>query len=154
MATTFMKEREDEKSKESFNIKTYIFLKVEANVALMCLGDRYIEISTLKIEVVTSFCKLLDVVPGGTSGKESTCQCGRHGFNPWVGKIPEEGTATPPPPPQYSCLENHTDRDAWQATAHRLPKSWTRLKRLGTNAQNIQIKIGHKLHTTLKNGIS
>ena len=29
--------------------------------------------------------------PGGTSGKESTCQCRRHkrcGFSPWVGKIP------------------------------------------------------------------
>ena len=28
--------------------------------------------------------------PGGTSGKEITCQCRRHkrlGFNPWVGKI-------------------------------------------------------------------
>ena len=29
--------------------------------------------------------------PGGPSGKESTCQfkrCKRHGFDPWVGKIP------------------------------------------------------------------
>ena len=29
--------------------------------------------------------------PGGTSGKESTCQfrrSKRHGFDPWVGKIP------------------------------------------------------------------
>ena len=29
--------------------------------------------------------------PGGTSGKELTCQCRRHkrhGFNPWVRKIP------------------------------------------------------------------
>ena len=29
--------------------------------------------------------------PGGASGKELTCQCGRHkihGFDPWVGKIP------------------------------------------------------------------
>ena len=29
--------------------------------------------------------------PGGTSGKELSCQCRRHkrhGFNPWVGKIP------------------------------------------------------------------
>ena len=29
--------------------------------------------------------------PGGASGKEPTCQCGRHkrqGFDPWVGKIP------------------------------------------------------------------
>ena len=25
---------------------------------------------------------------GGTSGKESACQCRRHVFNPWVGKIP------------------------------------------------------------------
>ena len=25
--------------------------------------------------------------PGGASGKESTCQCRRHGFDPWVGKI-------------------------------------------------------------------
>ena len=32
--------------------------------------------------------------PGGPSGKEPTCQCRsqkRHGFNPWVGKIPLEG---------------------------------------------------------------
>ena len=27
-------------------------------------------------------------VPGGASGKESTCQCRRHGFDPWVRKIP------------------------------------------------------------------
>ena len=26
--------------------------------------------------------------PGGTSGKEPTCQCGRHRFNPRVGEIP------------------------------------------------------------------
>ena len=26
--------------------------------------------------------------PGGSHGKESDCQCGRPGFNPWVGKIP------------------------------------------------------------------
>ena len=29
--------------------------------------------------------------PGGTSGKEPTCQCRRHerhGFDPWAGKIP------------------------------------------------------------------
>ena len=35
--------------------------------------------------------------PDGTVGKESTSQCKRHescGFNPWTGKIPEEGMAT------------------------------------------------------------
>ena len=26
--------------------------------------------------------------PGGASGKESACQCGRSGFDPWVQKIP------------------------------------------------------------------
>ena len=25
--------------------------------------------------------------PGGISGKEPACQCGRHGFNPWIAKI-------------------------------------------------------------------
>ena len=36
--------------------------------------------------------------PGGASGKEPACQCGRckrRGFDPWVWKIPEEGMATP-----------------------------------------------------------
>ena len=32
-------------------------------------------------------------------------------------------------PLQYSCLENPMDRGAWQATVHRVTKSWTRLKR-------------------------
>ena len=34
--------------------------------------------------------------PGGTSGKESACQCRRHercSFDPWVGKIPWSGMA-------------------------------------------------------------
>ena len=29
---------------------------------------------------------------------------------------------------QYSCLENPMDRGVWQATVHRVPKSWTWLK--------------------------
>ena len=31
-------------------------------------------------------------------------------------------------PLQYSCLGNPMDRGAWQATVHRIAKSWTRLK--------------------------
>ena len=30
-------------------------------------------------------------------------------------------------PLQYSCLESSMDRGAWQATVHRVTKSWTRL---------------------------
>ena len=37
-------------------------------------------------------------------------------------------------PLQYSCLENPMDRGAWQATVHRVPKSWTRQKQLSTHA--------------------
>ena len=39
-------------------------------------------------------------LPGGASGKEPTCQCGRHkrqGFDPWVGKIPWRRAWQPTP---------------------------------------------------------
>ena len=64
---------------------------------------------------------------GGTSGKEPACQCRRckrHGFSPWVGKIPWGGHGNPL---QYSCLENPLDRGAWRATVHGVAKSQTRL---------------------------
>ena len=38
--------------------------------------------------------------PGGTSGKEPACQCRRHkrhGFSPWVGKIPQRRSWQPTP---------------------------------------------------------
>ena len=69
--------------------------------------------------------------PRGTSGKEPACQCRRHkryGFDPWSERFPgeEHGNAL-----QYSCLKNPMDRGSWQATVHRVAKSWTQLKRLG-----------------------
>ena len=54
--------------------------------------------------------------PGGTNGKESVCQfrrCKRHGFNPWIGKIPWSRKWQPT---QYSCLENSMGRGTWWAT--------------------------------------
>ena len=47
-------------------------------------------------------------LPRWLSGKETTCQCMRHGtlgLDPWVWKIPWR-RARQPPPLQYSCLEN------------------------------------------------
>ena len=44
-------------------------------------------------------------------------------FNPWVGKIPEEGNGNPL---QYSCLGNPKDRGAWQTTVHGVPKELDR----------------------------
>ena len=47
------------------------------------------------------------------------------GLIPGLGRSPGEGNGNPL---QYSCLENPMDRGAWQATAHRVTKSGTRLK--------------------------
>ena len=62
--------------------------------------------------------------PGGASGKEPACQCRglkRHGFSPWVGKIPwrRDGNQL-----QYSCLGNSMDR----AAVHGVTKSRMQLK--------------------------
>ena len=53
------------------------------------------------------------------------------GSIPGSGRSPVRGNGNPL---QYSCLENPTDRD-WRASAHRVAKSRTRLKRLNTHTQ-------------------
>ena len=58
-------------------------------------------------------------LPRCLSGKESTCQCRRPQFDPWVGKIPGEGNGNPL---QYSRLENLMDTAAWRATVHGVVK--------------------------------
>ena len=62
--------------------------------------------------------------PGGSSGKESACQCSRHRFHPELGSSPGRGNGNPLP---YSCLENPLDRGAWRAAGHRVTRSQTRL---------------------------
>ena len=52
------------------------------------------------------------------------------GLIPRLGRSPGEGNVNPL---QYSCLENSMDRGAWQATIHRVSKSWMQLKRLRMN---------------------
>ena len=47
------------------------------------------------------------------------------GSIPGLGRSPGRGHGNPF---QYICLENPVDRGAWQATVHRVTKSWTRLK--------------------------
>ena len=50
--------------------------------------------------------------PGGSENKVSVClQCGRPGFDLWVGKIPRRRKWQPTP--VLSCLENSMDRRAW-----------------------------------------
>ena len=54
-----------------------------------------------------------------------------------LGLIPGSGRSTRGVngnPFQHSCLENPTDRGAWQAAVHRVAKSWTWLKQLSVHA--------------------
>ena len=53
--------------------------------------------------------------PGGSDGKESSCNVGNLGLIPRSGRFPGEGKGSPL---QYSCLKNSMDRRAWQATVH------------------------------------
>ena len=56
--------------------------------------------------------------PGGSEGKESTCNAGEMGdlaSVPGLGRSPGERNGYPL---QYSCLENSMDRGAWGATVH------------------------------------
>ena len=48
---------------------------------------------------------------------------------PGSGRSPAEGHDNPL---QYSCLENLVEREAWQATVHRVTMGQTRLKQLST----------------------
>ena len=71
--------------------------------------------------------------PGGASCKKPTCQsrrCKRYRFHPGLGRSPGGGHSNPL---QYSCLENPIDREAWQASVHRVAKSGTLLKWLSTH---------------------
>ena len=78
-----------------------------------------------KIKNITFLCCCSLGFPGGAIGKESTCNTGDPGFDPWVGKIPWRRKWQPAP---VFCLENPTDRGAWRAAVHGVAKSRTRLK--------------------------
>ena len=72
--------------------------------------------------------------PGGANGEEPICQCRRlkrHGFNPWIRKIPAGRHNNQP---QYSSLWNLVDRGAWRATVHSITE-------LDMHAHNANIKI-------------
>ena len=58
----------------------------------------------------------------GAAVKESTCNGRDLGLVPGLG--PGEGLGIPF---QYACLENPTDREAWEAIVHGVAKNRTRL---------------------------
>ena len=67
---------------------------------------------------------LVRLLPWWLRGLSVCLQCGRPGSIPEMGRSPGEGNGNPL---QYSCLENLTDRGAWEAAVHGVTKSGTRL---------------------------
>ena len=58
--------------------------------------------------------------PGGSDGKESSCNAGDTGSIPGSKRSPGKGNGNPL---QYSCLGNSMSRGAWWATVHGVAKS-------------------------------
>ena len=67
---------------------------------------------------------IINIFPGGSEGKASTCSAGDLGSIPGSGRSPGEGNGNPL---QYSCLENPMDREAWLTTVHGISQSQTQL---------------------------
>ena len=84
--------------------------------------------------------QLQEGFPGGTSGKEPTCQCRRckrHRFDPWVRKILWRKKWQPTP--VFLCGKSHGQR-SWQATVQGVTNSQTRLTKhtqLSTMSRNL-----------------
>ena len=57
---------------------------------------------------------------GDSDDKESVCNVGNPGSNPWSEIRPGGGHGNSL---QYSCLENIKDRGAWRPTVHKVSES-------------------------------
>ena len=62
--------------------------------------------------------------PGGSVVKNPPANVGEMGSIPDLRRSPAEGNDNPP---QYSCLENSMDREAWWATVQGVAKSQPQL---------------------------
>ena len=60
--------------------------------------------------------------PGGSEGKESTCNAGDSGSIPGSGRSPGGGNGNPL---QYFSLENSMNRGTWWATVYGIAESAT-----------------------------
>ena len=79
--------------------------KGSENICILLYNCGYMWIHLSKLMNVQGF-------PGESEGKEFTCNVRDPGSIPGLGRTPGEGNGYPL---QYSCLENPTDREAWQA---------------------------------------
>ena len=75
--------------------------------------------SVFSNHIITAFQVPSQGFPGGSAGKESTCNAGDLDLIPGLGRSPGEGKGYPL---QYSGLENYTD-----CIVHGVAKSWAPL---------------------------
>ena len=98
--------------------------------ALLAAGSQVgyvLLLASLKVSSLLPFCSLCVIplgFPGGSDGKESSCNAGDLSLIPGLGRSLGKGNGYPL---QYSGLENSMDRGAWQATVHGVVKSQTQL---------------------------
>ena len=109
-------------------IPLLILLFVHFAIILQSLfpGSCHLTVHSLNI-IATPTClhKETNVVSIGICWQiygSDACNAGDPGSIPESGRSPEKGNGYPL---QYSCLENSTDRGAWLATVHGVPKGWT-----------------------------
>ena len=124
-----------------------IKVKIQSILSTCYIMDLEISLIGLEKDVYFSLLPFGDFpesFPSGTSSKEPACQCRRQEtqvqFLGWKDAL-EEGMTT-----HSSILAWRipVDRGAWWATVHKVSKSRTRLKQLGTHAMGgITIKYYH-----------
>ena len=73
--------------------------------------------------------------PGGSDGKESTCDTGDLSLILGSGRSPGEGNGYPL---QYSCLEKPMNKGVWRAIVHGVAKESDMIEQLSTNSLHLQ----------------
>ena len=86
------------------------------------LNDGVTNIAEKEAKAILKGTQKLEGLPGGSDGKESTCNVGDLGSIPVSGRSPGEGNGYPL---QYSCLENPINKGACWATVHGVTKCQT-----------------------------
>ena len=109
-----------------------MLFKASVSLLIFFLDDLSVDINGV-LKVPYYYCNPVGLIylgtpvlgfPGGTSGKEARAGDIRDARSiPGLGRSPGAGRGNPL---QYSCLENPTDRGAWQTIVHRVAKSRTR----------------------------
>ena len=87
----------------------------------------------LAITFVTAL-RVMRVLPGSSAGKNLPAKVGDTGSIPGLGRSPGGRNGNPL---QYSCLRSPTDKEAWQATVHAVPKSQTQLSKETTTTNQV-----------------